>query len=152
MADADLGKGALREAIEDHHKLLEIQNRIAGRFADGSCPAFNTWIVHVREEIAEMTDLLECHFRREEADRLHEEIASLLPNASTRLSHLLSEHERILERARALRAAAATTTQPGADGPLRNDASEFFALLDAHERAERELFLLAVEGETGSPD
>ncbi len=152
MSDADLGDRLLREAIEDHHKLLEIQNRIAGHFADGSCPAFNTWIAAVRHEIAEMLDLLASHFRREESDGLHAEIASLLPNATPRLARLLAEHAKILERAGALRSTAAAITQPGGDGPLRNEASEFFALLDTHERAERDLFLLAIEGEGGSPD
>jgi hypothetical protein len=152
MADGDLSKRALREAIEDHHRLLDIQNRIAGRFADGSCPAFNTWIASVRQEIMEMAVLLEAHFRREEADGLHAEIASLLPNATARLSHLLAEHGRILEQAHSLQSTAAAITQPGGDGALRNEASEFFALLDSHERAERDLFLLAIEGEGGSPD
>jgi|GEM_PF-3904616 len=152
MTEADVRKPALHEAIEDHRKLFEIQNSLAGRFADGSCPAFNTWIVHVREEISAMADLLECHFRREEADRLHDEIAAALPNATYRLAQLLAQHERILARARDLRALAVATVPPGADGPLRAAASEFFAILDDHERAERELFLHAVEGEGGSPD
>jgi hypothetical protein len=152
MAGTDSRSRALREALDEHHKLLELQNRLTGRFADGSCPAFNDWIVHVREEIAEMTDLLEGHFRLEEADGLHDEIVSLLPNATSKLAHLLAEHARILDRARSLRATATATIQPGGDGPLRNEASDFFALLDAHERTERELFLLAIEGDGGSPD
>jgi hypothetical protein len=152
MSDPQTRYRALHEAIEDHHRLLEIQNSLAGRFADGSCPAFNTWIVHVREELGKMTDLLDCHFRREEEDRLHDEIGAALPNATRRIEKLLAEHRGILERARSLCALAQATIQPGSDGPLRSETSDFFALLDAHERAERDLFLQAIEGEGGSPD
>ena len=145
-------KPALAEALRDHHRLLEIQARLVGRFADGSCPAFKTWIFGVRDDLEELAALLDTHFAAEEAERLHEEIAAALPNASHRLEMLLKEHKTILSRCEALRDQSVRTEKPGEDSPLRNEASEFFALLDGHERTERELFLQALEGDGGSPD
>lgn len=145
-------KPALEEALQDHHHLLEIEARLAGRFADGSCPAFSSWIIDVRKDLAELFALLEVHFAHEEQDGLHEEIAEALPNASHRLKRLLDEHAALLGKAASLRDTAAQLVRPGSDGPLRAEASEFFASLDQHERSERELFLLALEGEGGSPD
>lgn len=145
-------KPAIEEALRDHHQLLEIESRLAGRLADGSCPAFSAWIIEVRKDLAELISLLEVHFVHEEQEGLHEEIAEALPNASHRLNRLLEEHAALLARAAALRATAEQLVRPGSDGPLRAEASEFFAALDQHERTERELFLLALEGEGGSPD
>jgi hypothetical protein len=145
-------KPALADALHDHHTLLEIQARLVGRFADGSCPAFKTWILDVRRDLEELASLLDTHFAHEEAERLHEEIAEALPNSSHRLEMLLKEHRTILSRCEALRDLAVRTEKPGEDFPLRNEASEFFALLDGHERAERDLFLQALEGDGGSPD
>ena len=143
---------AIQEALEDHHHLLEIQKRLLGHFVDGSCPAFQAWIQGVRDELKEMVQLLDEHFRHEEEEGLHEEIAEALPNASLRLDGLLGEHQTLLSRVKGLGDQAAATTKPGEDGALRAAASEFFALLDEHERAERELFLAALEGEGGAPD
>jgi len=142
----------LEESLQDHHRLLEIQTRLAEYFAEGSCPAFNTWILQVRKELKEMITHLDAHFWREEDDCLHEGIAGSLPNATYRLESLLKEHGMILARGDALQQMAVRTIQPGGDAELRAEASEFFALLDRHERAERELFLLALEGEGGAPD
>ncbi len=143
---------ALADALHDHHRLLEIQARLVGHFADGSCPAFKTWILDVRRELEELAEMLDGHFAQEELERLHDEIAAALPNASHRLDTLLKEHRTILSRCEALRELSVRTEKPGEDFPLRNEASEFFALLDSHERAERELFLQALEGDGGSPD
>jgi hypothetical protein len=143
---------ALADALHDHHRLLEIQTRLVERFADGSCPAFKTWILDVRRDLEALGDLLDTHFAHEETERLHDEIAAALPNSGHRLETLLKEHRTILSRCDALREQAVRTEKPGEDFPLRNEASEFFALLDGHERAERELFLQALEGDGGSPD
>ena len=146
------GTPALEEALREHHQLLEIQSRLIGRFADGSCPAFNVWIADVRRDTEELTTLLVDHFAREEQDDLHAEIASALPNATHRLEALVREHAKIAEVARALQQLARGPVSPGKDGPLRAAASDLFALLDQHERAERDLFLLAIEGDGGAPD
>lgn len=146
------GTPALEEALREHHQLLEIQSRLVGRFADGSCPAFNVWIADVRRDTEELTTLLVSHFAREERDDLHAEIASALPNATHRLEALIREHRKIAGAATALHQQAQRPVSPGEDGPLRAAASEFFALLDQHERAERDLFLLAIEGDGGAPD
>ncbi len=145
-------KPALEDVLQDHHRLLEIEGRLAGRLADGSCPAFSSWIIDVRKDLSDLASLLEVHFANEEQDRLHDEIVETLPNASYRLRQLLQEHGILLGKATALCETARALVQPGTDAALRVEASEFFALLDQHERAERELFLLALEGDGGSPD
>lgn len=145
-------KTALHEALMDHHKLLDVQAGLARRFAEAVPCGFDTWILKVRTEIEEMVALLDGHFEREEQDGLHEEIAETVPNATPRLSVLLNEHRSILTRAQELLSRSLSCANPMDGAALCVEASDFFAMLDQHERAERELFLLAIEGESGAPD
>jgi hypothetical protein len=145
-------KGAIHEALMDHHRLLDVQARLARRFAEAVPCGFDTWILKVRSEIEEMATLLDGHFEREEQDRLHDEIAEKVPNAAPRLSALLKEHRLILTRAQDLLSQSISCESPMEGASLCVEASDFFAALDQHERAERELFLLAIEGEDGAPD
>jgi hypothetical protein len=75
-----------------------------------------------------------------------------LPNQSNRLDELIREHGTLIETAKGLHELSLQTEMPPHDQELRRKASEFFASLDLHERTERELFLLAIEGEGGAPD
>lgn len=145
-------KSALHEVLMDHHRLLEVQAKLARRFAEAVPCGFETWILKVRTEIEEMVALLDGHFEREEHDRLHEEISEAVPNATPRLDVLLKEHRSVLTRGQDLLSRAIACANPMDGAALCVEASDFFALLDRHERAERELFLLAIEGESGAPD
>jgi hypothetical protein len=142
----------VHEALMDHRRLLDVQARLARRFAEAIPCGFDSWILKVREEIEEMAALLDGHFEREEQGRLHDEIADSLPNAVHRLDALLKEHRSVLTRAQELLSRSLLCTDPIAGAALCVEASEFFALLDSHERAERDLFLLAIEGDGGAPD
>ncbi len=150
--EARNAKTALHEALMDHHRLLDVQARLARRFAEAVPCGFDTWILKVRSEIEEIVALLDGHFEREEQDRLHEEISEAVPNATPRLSVLLKEHRSILTRAQDLLGRSISCANPMDGAALCVEASDFFAVLDRHERAERELFLLAIEGESGAPD
>ncbi|MFB3908207.1 MAG: hemerythrin domain-containing protein [Candidatus Eisenbacteria bacterium] len=143
---------SIEAALRDHHRLLALQTRLEGLLARDVVDDFAPWIAEVREEISGLVPLLEEHFGFEEAERLHEEIASRVPNATLRLDRLLLEHQEILRFARQLSALAGDTNDAERDLPMRAAAADFFSLLERHERAERELFLEALEGDGGSPD
>jgi len=145
-------KPELIAALEEHHRLLDLQCRLARRFAQSVPCGFESWIVDIRAELRQMRDLLVDHFKQEEAGRLHEEIAEALPNATLRLRLLIDQHAEILGCIEGLLDCAVSCATAVEGPPLCVTASEFFALLDQHERAERELFLLAIEGEGGAPD
>jgi hypothetical protein len=150
--DAKQTRSAIQEALQDHHRLLDVQGRLVRLFAESVPCGFETWILKVRTEIEEMAALLDVHFEREEQDKLHEEIAEAIPNATPRVEALLEEHRRILTLAQELLSQSISCSTPMEGASLCVSASDFFALLDQHERAERELFLLAIEGESGAPD
>lgn len=145
-------KSAVQKVLEEHHQLLELQARIVRRFAESIPCGFDPWIVEIRKEVGTFAEMLGEHFRQEEQDHLHEEIEAAVPNAAFRLGRLLEEHASILVQARKLASDAAAAKSPADGAQLAAAASEFFAALDAHERSERELFLLAIEGEQGAPD
>lgn len=145
-------KPALEEALREHHELIEVENNLARLFAEETCPAFTAWVGEVRGELEKLVEMLAPHFVHEEQDGLHEEIAESLPNQSHRLDALIKEHGTLLDHANSLQELSQKTKMPPQDQELRRQASEFFAALDLHERTERELFLLAIEGEGGAPD
>ncbi len=143
---------ALEEALREHKELQEIQDRLAGLFGQPASPAFQNWAAEVREQLTRMVGLLESHFALEEQQGLHDEIVEALPNQSCRLEKLLKEHGQILAQIRAVRDLSLGMEGPPQDQELRREASGFFVTLDKHERAERELFIQALEGEGQAPD
>ncbi|MBD3161022.1 MAG: hypothetical protein GF346_02560 [Candidatus Eisenbacteria bacterium] len=143
---------ALEQALREHHELIEIENRLGGLFIDNTCPAFQTWIRDVREGFGALRSRLGPHFELEEKGGLHQEILEALPNQAPRLERLIQEHASLLAQLDAIRDLSLRTERPPEDQELRRKASDFFAALDRHERAERELFLHAIEGDGGAPD
>jgi hypothetical protein len=145
-------KPALEEALREHHELLAVEENLSRLLAQDTCPAFKAWIEEVQTELGKLVDMLGPHFQHEEDEGLHEEIAESLPNQSHRLDELIEEHETLLDKIKEVHQLSLRTEMPPQDQELRRQASEFFAALDRHERTERELFLLAIEGEGGAPD
>ena len=148
MAQAPVLPRVVRNVVAEHHALRALLAEVAGAFSR-TLPHASSGPDVVAARLDTLRGPLAAHFEEEERARLFEEIEEQAPEQAPACARLRSEHQALVRRLDALRAASPEARR----GPTW--VHDVHSLLDdvaSHEERETDLLMRTLDGSTAALD